>query len=130
MNTHEFSYIVSISDINYGGHVSNAAVLNFFQEARIQYLSSMGMFSEIDIGDNTGLILVESHIKYLAEMFHQNILHIHTWITDIKRSSFCFRYLIKRDAVSTIEGWTTMLGFDYTKRKVKKLPETFKTLIS
>ena len=35
-------YIVRVADVNYGGHVSNAAVLSFFQDARIAYLGHLG----------------------------------------------------------------------------------------
>jgi len=30
----QFSYRVGVADINYGGHVANSAVLNFFQDAK------------------------------------------------------------------------------------------------
>ena len=35
-----YPYIVRVSDVNYGGHVANSAVLNIFQDARIpkQYM--------------------------------------------------------------------------------------------
>ncbi len=36
------AYQVRISDINYGNHVANSAVLNFFQDARIRYLKQLG----------------------------------------------------------------------------------------
>lgn len=46
----KFSYRVGVADINYGGHVANSAVLNFFQDARIAYLANLGSYSEIDLG--------------------------------------------------------------------------------
>lgn len=122
-------YIVSISDINYGGHVSNASILDYLQEGRIGYLKQLGNYSEIDIGSNTGLILAESNIKYLAEMFHGDILDIALKITNIKRSSLKFEYRIFRNSQITIEGSTIMVGFDYEKRKIIRLPEEFKSKI-
>ena len=38
-------YKVRIADVNYGGHVANSAVLDFFQEARIAYLENLGGYS-------------------------------------------------------------------------------------
>jgi acyl-CoA thioester hydrolase len=46
----QFSYRVGVADINYGGHVANSALLNYFQDARIAYLAELGPYSEIDLG--------------------------------------------------------------------------------
>ena len=62
-------YTVRVVDVNYGAHVANSAVLNFFQDARIVYLKSLGDYSEMNIGKGCGIILPEAHVKYLAEMF-------------------------------------------------------------
>ncbi len=40
--------ILRLSDINYGGHVGNDAVLVLAQEARMRFLSSRG-WSELDV---------------------------------------------------------------------------------
>jgi acyl-CoA thioesterase FadM len=52
-------YSVRVGDINYGGHVSNAVVLLYFQDARIGYLQRLGPYSEHDIG-GCGIILPEA----------------------------------------------------------------------
>ena len=62
-------YKVRVVDVNYGGHVANSAVLNFFQDARIAYLQNLGGYSELDIGGQCGIILPEARVRYLAEMF-------------------------------------------------------------
>ncbi|MCK4535984.1 MAG: thioesterase family protein, partial [Desulfuromonadales bacterium] len=62
-------YTVRVADVNYGGHVANSAVLNFFQDARIAFLKYLGNYSEIDLGNGCGIILPEAHVNYLAEMF-------------------------------------------------------------
>ncbi|NIQ95267.1 MAG: thioesterase, partial [Desulfuromonadales bacterium] len=48
-------YAVRVADVNYGGHVANSAVLNFFQDARIAYLGHLGPYSELDLGDGCGI---------------------------------------------------------------------------
>jgi len=126
---HEFDfhidYRVHISDINYGGHVANSAVLNFFQDARIAYLKHLGGFSEMDIG-GCGLIQPEAHVKYKAEMFHNDLLKIWVGVSDIKRSSFALRYRIERAGEVTAEGSTPLVSFNYTRKKPCRLPEQFR----
>lgn len=121
-----FNYAVRIADINYGGHVSNAAVLAFFQEARIAFLASLGPYSEVDIGEGRGLILPEAQVKYLAEMFHGDSLSIGVRVGEVKRSSFILEYQIERGTEIVVTGQTAMVSFDYERRKAVRLPAVFR----
>lgn len=118
-------YTVRVADVNYGGHVANSAVLNFFQDARIAYLKNLGGFSELDIGGGCGLILPEAHVRYLAEMFLGDELTIGVKVTELGRSSFRMAYRIEREGRATAEGETVLVCFDYAARKPKRLNEEF-----
>jgi acyl-CoA thioester hydrolase len=118
-------YIVRVVDVNYGAHVANSAVLNFFQDARIAYLKNLGGYSELDIGNECGIILPEAHVKYLAEMFLSDELVIGARITAVSRSSFTMSYRIERDGEPTAEGETALVCFDYAKRKPRRLDAEF-----
>ena len=118
-------YNVRVADVNYGGHVANSAVLNFFQDARLAYLKSLGGYSEMHIGDGCGLILPEAHVKYLAEMFLGDQLMIGVKIVEVSRSSFRMAYRIERDGKATAEGETVLVCFDYAARKPRRLVEDF-----
>lgn len=122
-------YQVRISDINYGNHVANSAVLNFFQDARIRYLNQLGKFSELDIG-GCGIILPEANVKYKAEMFLADELVIGVRISAQGRSSVTMEYRIERDDTVTAEGTTTLIAFDYNARKPRRLPQPFKDAIN
>lgn len=122
-------YTVRVVDVNYGGHVANSAVLNFFQDARIAYLKSLGGYSELDIGGGCGVILPEAHIKYLSEMFLGDELVIGARVTNVSRSSFTMVYRIERDGEVMAEGETVLICFDYEKRKPRRLDVGFKEKI-
>ncbi len=119
-------YTVRIADINYGGHVANSAVLNFFQDARIAYLKNLGGYSELDVGHECGLILPEAHVKYLAEMFLGDELVIGARVNQVGRSSLTMGYRIEREGVATAEGETVLVCFDYKLRKPRRLDPEFK----
>lgn len=119
-------YTVRVVDVNYGAHVANSAVLNFFQDARIAYLKSLGGYSEMDIGNACGIILPEAHVKYLAEMFLGDELVVGAKVTNVSRSSFTMSYRIERDGEVTAEGETVLISFDYEKRKARRLDLAFK----
>lgn len=117
-------YLVRVADINYGGHVSNAVVLNYFQDSRIAYLKHLGNFSEMDIG-GCGIILPEAHLLYRAEMFLGDDLEIGVRIDELKRSSLVMAYRVERSGEITAEGTTNLVAFDYHKRKPVRLPGRF-----
>ena len=118
-------YTVRVADVNYGGHVSNAAVLSFFQDARIGYLAHLGQFSELDVG-GCGLILPEAQVRYLAEMFLGEQLVIGARVTEVRNSSFVMTYRIERAGEPTAEGTTSLVAFDYRKRRPVRLPAEFR----
>ena len=116
-------YDVRVADVNYGAHVSNAAVLSFFQDARIAYLKQFGL-SELDIG-GCGIILPEAHLNYRAEMFLGDLLVIGVRTELRSKSSFVMVYRIERDGTVTADGTTNLVAFDYSRRKPVRLPQKF-----
>ncbi len=123
-----FPYRVGIADINYGGHVANSAVLNFFQDARIAYLAHLGPYSELDLG-GCGIIMPEAHVYYCKEMFRGDELLIGVAADEVKRSGFRLKYRIERAGEITAEGETPLLCFDYAQRKLRRLPTAFKAAL-
>ncbi len=122
-------YRVRVVDVNYGGHVSNAAVLNYFQDGRIGYLHQVGSFSEMDIG-GCGIILPEANVLYRAEMFLGDELEIGVRIDELRRSSFLMSYRIERGGEVAAEGSTALVAFDYGERKPRRLPEVFRQAVT
>jgi acyl-CoA thioester hydrolase len=123
-------YSVRISDINYGGHVSNAALLNYFQDARIAYLARLGPFSELDIGEGLGLILPEARVLYRAEMFLGDVLEIGVRVESVGRTSFAMGYRVERQGTVTSEGTTALVAFDYACRKPRRVPRAFREAVA
>ena len=124
-----FPYRVGVADVNYGGHVSNAAVLNFFQDARIAFLASLGPYTEIDLG-GCGIIMPEAHVFYRQEMFLGDELTIAVRVEALKRSSFTLGYRVEREGELTAEGTTPLVCFDYEKRKPCRMPAQFNAALA
>ena len=124
-----FSYRVGVADINYGGHVANSAVLNFFQDARIAYLAALGPYSEIDLG-SCGIIMPEAHVYFRKEMFLGDQLSIGVKSRNLKRSSWVMEYRIERNAELTAEGETPLICFNYQTRKPCRIPAEFREVLT
>jgi len=116
---------VRISDINYGGHLSNDAMLSIVHEARIRFLNNYH-YSELDI-EGLGLIMTDSAIVYKAEGFHGDQLQIDIALGDFNKYGCDIFYLItnKKTAVEIAHAKTGVVFFDYEQRKVTAIPEEF-----
>ncbi len=120
----QFARQVGVADVNYGGHVSNAAVLNFFQDARIAYLAKLGPFSELDLG-GCGMIMPEAKVYYHREMFLGDLLTVALRAEPVKRTRIRMFYRVTRHEQLTAEGETLLGCFDYNRRKPCPTPADF-----
>lgn len=122
-------YSVRVADVNYGGHVANSAVLNFFHDARIAYLAHLGPYSELDIGQNCGIILPEAQVFYRQEMFLGDLLEIGVKVSALRNSAFVMEYRIEREQIVVAEGVTQLVAFNYDERRPRRLPPEFRAAI-
>lgn len=122
-------YTVGIGDINYGGHLGNDKALLIFHDARIQFLNHFGL-SELNIGEEKGIIMVDAQIKYLHQVSLHDALSIAIDIEIENTKKFVVHYLVKnsKSQKDVISGSTGMLCFDYAVQKVKQIPDSFVNL--
>ena len=120
---------VRITDVNYGGHVGNDAILSIIHEARLQFLNSYG-YSETDIG-GAGMIMSEVSIIFKHGLFYGNTLRVHVAVTNISRASFDLVYKLETDregkTIDIAHARTAMVCFDYQRRRVTALPDAIKS---
>jgi YbgC/YbaW family acyl-CoA thioester hydrolase len=132
MDCYNFStqYKVRTADLDYTGRASQAAVLEIFQEARIEYLAQLGNYSEKDIGEGRGIIQSEANVFFLNEIHQGDDLSVAVKITELRGASFVMSYMIHKGSEKMAEGNTTLLALDYSSRKPRRLPAAFKQAIT
>lgn len=116
---------IRITDLNYGGHVGNDAILSIIHEARMQFLQTFG-YAEKNIG-GAALIMADVVINFKAELFYGDVVNASVAVTNISRASFDIVYLLQKHDVVVAEAKTGMVCFDYESRKVSKIPEEVKS---
>ena len=115
---------VRISDINYGNHLANDALLSIIHEARLQFLNSMG-YSELDVG-GPGIIMGDVGIIYKNQAYYGDALKIEIAVAGFSRKSCDFFYRITRnDGKIVAQAKTGIVFFDYTAGKPVNVPGQF-----
>ena len=114
------------------GLVHHGSYINYFEEARIAWISNLGFsYSEME---KSGIILPVSklNVSYLRPVYFDDVLVVSVELTEMPTSRLIFNYIIKNKDVVVVTG-TTVLAFlnketkkpvrcpDYMLEKVKSL---------
>lgn len=123
---------VRITDINYGGHLGNDAIVSILHESRMRYLASLGCTELAFFG--VALIMSDLAVTYKGEGFYGDTLRVEVAAGDLSSAGFDLYYRLstERDGKTMVvaEAKTGMVCFDYGARKVARLPGDFKQQIS
>ena len=123
---YQFKYVIKEEDINYGGHVGNERALLFFQLARINFFKSLGL-EELDLGDGAGVIQKNAYVEYNKQLFLGDSIVVNITDIEFSRTSFNMFYEIyDSDENLVIKGSTLLVCYDYAKKRIRKIPESFR----
>jgi len=121
---------VRITDINYGGHLGNDAVLSLMHEARVRFLGSSG-FTEMDAG-GPGIIMTDTVIVYRSEAFYGETIVVQVALGPFSRVGCdVFYRLSEKEADREVaRAKTGIVFYDYGERRAVAVPETFRSAFS
>lgn len=116
---------VRITDINYGGHAGNDAILSLIHEARMQFLKSLG-YSEMVFG-GVGMIMADVSIEFKKELFYGDVIHASVTPGEISKFGFDLFYKLETGEdpgkVTAVSARTHMICYDYEKKRIAGIPE-------
>ena len=117
---------IRISDVNYGGHLGNDALLSIVHEARIQFLRNLG-YSELDIED-TAMIMTDAIIVYSSEGFYGDVLTVEVGTADFQltQCDFVFRLTNTTSQKELSRVKTGVAFFNRRTRKISAVPDAFR----
>ncbi|QIX61260.1 thioesterase [Hymenobacter sp. BT18] len=114
-----------ITDLNYGAHLGNDALLGILHEARVQFLRFLGQV-ELDPTTHIGHIMADVAIEYKGEGFYGDTLQVQMAAADVTKYGFDVVYWVKNQEGREIaRAKTGMLCFDYGTRKLRPLDEAY-----
>lgn len=113
---------VRVSDLNYGNHLGNDAVLALLHEARRRYFRSLG---GDEIGaDGTGFVVADSAVIYRNQAFYGDRLRVEVAAGEFgsRSCAFFFRVTELKDGRVVAEARTGMVSFDFKAQKAVVIP--------
>jgi acyl-CoA thioester hydrolase len=122
---------VRITDINYGNHLGNDALVSIVHEARVQWLKANN-YTELNV-EGTGLIMSDLAIEYINESFYGDDLRINISAGEITRVSFELFYTVQvsrnEKTILIARAKTGIVCYDYAGKKVAPVPEKLKRIL-
>lgn len=117
------------SDFDMGGHVHNAAYLNYFESARIGFFIS-GFGPDWD-WKKDGLILKKNTVEYHIPTFIEDEIRVEVSCNHIGSKSFTLTYAVL-DAKNNLKayGESVVVSFDYTQQTTVNIPEKMRNLLA
>ncbi|MBL7747340.1 MAG: thioesterase family protein [Chitinophagaceae bacterium] len=116
---------VRITDVNYGGHVGNDAILSLIHEARMQYFSSIG-YTEMNVA-GAGMIMADVAIEFKSELFYGDVLTVSVTAGEFSKVGFDIFYKLEKQGVEktilVAAAKTGMVCYDYKMKKITAVPE-------
>ncbi|KRF17698.1 thioesterase [Nocardioides sp. Soil797] len=128
---------VRFSDVDVYGHVNNVKYFEFFQEARIAYMSRI--WDGVSEGSSkVPMVLAQMNVDYRTPiLFRPDAYDIHSWVSHVGNSSFVVESEIRdplagdRDAGGTLlsRARVVMVTFDPTTQRAAPAPEAYRELL-
>lgn len=116
---------VRITDLNYGGHVGNDAVLGILHEIRMQFFRHFG-YSEMNFA-GAGLLMADVAIEFKSELFYGDIITATVTAGEFSTIGFDVFYKLEKQVDEkqklVVVAKTGMICFDYKKKKIIPVPD-------
>ena len=123
---------IRITDLNYGGHVGNDAILSLLHEARLQYLNHF-QFSELDFG-GVSLIMADVAIQFKNELFYGDTIIASVAAVEFSKVAFEIYYKLEKQngdkRLMIAAAKTGMVCYDYINKKIAQVPQEVKERLS
>jgi acyl-CoA thioesterase FadM len=122
---------IRITDLNYGGHVGNDAVLSILHEVRMQFLRHHG-YTELDLA-GTGIIMADVAIEFKSEVFYGETLRGSVAAAEFSRVGFELFYKLEKIVgekwVTAAVARTGMVCYNYSLKKIASVPKEVCTVL-
>jgi acyl-CoA thioester hydrolase len=122
---------VRYGDLDPQGVVNNATYLTYFEQARVQYLVQLGLFSVDQSFLEIGVIVADVHVAYYAPLLWGVPVKAGVRTAKIGNKSMTVDQCVVNDGTDLVyaSGTVILVAYDYLQRKSIPVPEEWKQKI-
>jgi acyl-CoA thioesterase FadM len=123
---------VRITDVNYGNHLGNDALVGLLHEARVCWLKQLG-YTELNI-EGKSIIMSDLAVQYKNEAFYGQELDIEILSGETTSAGFELFYEVtlteNNETKPIARAKTGLVFFDYADKKITTIPHAFKKILT
>jgi acyl-CoA thioester hydrolase len=122
---------VRYGDLDPQGHVNNAKHLTYFEQARVAYMIELGLFSTDQSFMDSGIILADIHITYLAPIYFGQHIKVGVCAVKLGNKSMTWAQNIvdTKTGKELSKGEVIMVTYDYKQQKTISIPHEWREKI-
>lgn len=132
ITTEDFKFIKTMEsrwrDMDAIRHINNATYLNYFESARVEFLSTLG-FDLIRWESDSSVILASMKIDYLMQSTHPSVYYVGCRVIRTGGKSFDILSIIfdSKSKLPIVAGIFTLVTFDYTSQRTIPITDAVKS---
>lgn len=124
----EFSIPIEIrfSEVDMLGHMNNVSPFNYFQEARIKYLSSLNVFGNFQDAEHVAVV-ADLQCDYLQQVYFGQSIELYVKTNSVGKSSFDIHYMgLTEDGSVCLTGRGRLVNIEVKTGKPASIDEKTK----
>ena len=127
---HRTSVQVRIRDIDAFGHVNNAVVSSYVEQARVTYLRDVLDLNPIGPQDRMPLILAMIQLEYLSPIFLEDRLDIGSRVEWVGNTSIGMSHELRAEGGRDLARSSSVLvSYDYAQARPMPVPDDWRTAL-
>ncbi len=123
---------VRYGDLDPQGHLNNAKYLTYFEQARVHYLTELGLFSRNQSFSDIGVIIADIHIQYHLPVFWGEPVKVGVRTARMGTKSLAVDQCIVAESgePAYATGTVILVAYDYRSRSTVPIPALWRTKIT
>jgi acyl-CoA thioester hydrolase len=119
---HEKTFAIAWGDMDALGHVNNARYLDYFQEARIEWLRELN----ISMNEKTGPVVIHVSATFLKPVVYPATVTLRSSIENLGNSSMLMAHHLYQNEILMAQGTSKIVWVDYKESKSIPLPDVIR----
>lgn len=117
---------VRFSETDLYGHVNNTSVFVYFEEARIEFIQTLGLYEGFDT-KKFGMVVADLQCNYLKQMFFNQVIDFYVKVNELGNTSADIHYMAINEAGEvTLTGRGRVVFIDFETGKPQIIPDSMK----